>query len=359
MGVAASVWFRVWVSAWWIRGYPVLSISANIFRMPSPLVSVIIPVRNCRDYIHEAIDSVLGQDYGNLEIIVVDDGSDDYQYSELEKWDGRITVHRLSGMGVSHARNIAMSLAKGVYFAFLDADDIWFPGKLLAQVNYCERNPKVGCVFGDFAKWERDASGQFPTLSLMTKDCRALTESEPARSGWIYTRLLMGQLVGMNTAMIRREVFERLGGFDESMRIGEDYLFWLKVSRVFEMHALAGTVALYRIHESSAMMRLDKPNHLAIMLKTAVSRWGLSSPDGTHLGQDEFDARLAATEFAHGYNHFWHGSAAVALRSLFNALRRGFRPGRSLGYIVLLPLRRLLPMLRSRSQRQRHGTLGD
>ncbi|KRA33129.1 glycosyl transferase family 2 [Rhodanobacter sp. Root627] len=313
-----------------------------------PLVSVIIPVRNCRDYIHEAIDSVLGQDYSNLEIIVIDDGSDDYEYSELQKMDGRIAVRRLSGMGVSHARNVAMAMAKGSYFAFLDADDIWFPGKLTAQVNYCEKNPHAGCVFGGFAKWERDASDQFPPSSLLTTDCHALTGADPARSGWMYTRLLMGQLVGMNTALIRREVFEKLGGFDESMRVGEDYLFWLKVSRVFEMHALAGTVALYRIHESSAMGHLDEPNHLALMLKAAVSRWGLSNPDGTKLDQDEFEARLAATEFAHGYKHFWHGSATAARRSLLVALRSGFRPGRSLAYIVLLPFRRWLSVLRSR-----------
>ena len=311
--------------------------------MPLPLVSVIIPVRNCRDYIHEAIDSVLVQNYANLEIIVIDDGSEDYNYSELQNLDNRITVHRLSGMGVSHARNTAMNLAKGAYIAFLDADDIWFPGKLIAQVKYCENHPWVGCVFGNFKKWERDSSGQFPPSSLLTADCQALTEMEPARSGWIYTRLLMGQLVGMNTAIIRREVFEELGGFEESMRIGEDYLFWLKVSRAFEMHALAGTVALYRIHESSAMRRLDKANHLALMLKTAVARWGLSNPDGTQLNPADFDIRLAATEFGHGYNHFWNGSAIVAYHALFKAFRGGFRRRRSLEYIVLLPFRRFLP----------------
>ncbi len=283
--------------------------------MPLPLVSVIIPVRNCRDYIHEAIDSVLKQDYVNFEVIVIDDGSDDYQYSELEKRDKRIAVHRLSGLGTSHARNIAMTQAKGSYFAFLDADDVWFPGKLIAQVNYCERNPQVGCVFGGFAQWKRDASGQFPPSSSLTTDCHTL-------------RLLMGQLVGMNTAMIRREVFEQLGGFDESMRIGEDYLFWLKVSRVFEMHALAGTVALYRIHETSAMMRLDRPNQVSIMLKTAVARWGLSNPDGTNLDKDEFNTS------------------------------GGFRPGRSLGYIALLPFRGLLRVLKNRSKSRRRHVRG-
>jgi glycosyltransferase involved in cell wall biosynthesis len=305
--------------------------------MSSPLVSVIIPVRNCRDYIHDALESVLQQDYPHLEIIVIDDGSDDYDYRELQHMDPRIEVHTLPRSGVSHARNTAMGLAKGAYFAFLDADDIWFPGKLAAQVDYCERHPHVGCVFGAFAKWKRDQSGQFPNPSTLTRDCRDLTEADPARSGWIYTRLLMGQLIGMNTALIRREVFEKLGGFEETMRVGEDYFYWLKVSRDFEMHALAGTVALYRIHESSAMGHSDDRNHLAVILQDAVSRWGLVNPDGVALRERDFQMRLAATAFEHGYKHFWHGSVAVARRSMWIAWRRGFRRSRALGYLLLSP----------------------
>ena len=316
----------------------------------STLISVIIPVRNGRNYIHEALDSVFRQNYSNIEILIIDDGSDDYEYTELEKLDNRIIVHRLSGDGVSHARNFAMELARGEYFAFLDADDVWFPGKLIAQVGYCERHPQAGCVFGGFTKWERDSTGEFPPASSLAIDCRALTANDPKRSGWIYTRLLMGLLVGMNTAMIRREVFDQLGGFDESMRIGEDYMFWLKVSRVFEMHALDGSVALYRRHGSSAMRRLDDNNHLAAILETAVSRWGLSNPDGTYLDPKAFRQRLAQTEFTHGYNHFWHGSALVALRSLSKSLCMGFLPARSFAYIAFLPLRHLLTRLRRRSQ---------
>jgi len=313
----------------------------------TPAVSVIIPVRNGREFIHEALSSVCSQSFGDLEIIVIDDGSDDFDYPTLLQLDPRIRVHRLAGNGVSTARNTGMQLARGSYFAFLDADDVWFPGKLAAQIRYFEGHPEVGCVFGGFIKWTRTADGRFPDVTNLMQDCSALTRCEAERSGWLYTRLLDGLLVGMNTAVIRREVFTRLGGFDASMRIGEDYLFWLKVSRIYPMHALDGPVALYRIHEASAMRRLDAENHLTELLRIAVSRWGLTNPDSTGLPMDEFEKRLAESEFTHGYNHFWEGSPAVARRAFLRALKGGVLPLRSAAYIALTPFRQALLMLKN------------
>lgn len=308
----------------------------------NPLISIIIPVRNCRQYIKEAVNSALDQDYKNLEVIVVNDGSSDYNYSSLESISHCIKVHNLPGMGVSFARNYGMKNANGDYFAFLDADDVWCPGKLTAQIHYFKCHPEVGCVFGGFSKWHSDGSGCFPPAEELMADCTSITDCEVARSGWIYTRLLNGLLVGMNTAVIRREVFENLGGFDESMRIGEDYLFWLKVSRVYEMHALNAKVALYRIHSSSAMSRLDPENHQARLLEIAIARWGLSNPDGTELSRAEFDRRLAESHFTHAYNHFWHGSTSVARQSFFKAIQGGVLPARASAYIALSPFRRWL-----------------
>ncbi|MDO8348539.1 MAG: glycosyltransferase [Rugosibacter sp.] len=313
----------------------------------TPAVSVIIPVRNGREFIHEALASVCTQSFSDLEILVIDDGSDDFDYQTLTQLDSRIHVHRLEGSGVSTARNTGMQLARGDYFAFLDADDVWFPGKLAAQIRYSEQHPEVGCVFGGFIKWTRAADGGFPDAKRLMQDCSALTRCEAERSGWLYTRLLDGLLVGMNTAVIRREVFEKLGGFDASMRIGEDYLFWLKASRIYPMHALDGPVALYRIHEASAMRRLDDENHLAHLLQIALSRWGLKNPDGTSLPVDEFKKRLAESEFTHGYNHFWEGSPAVARRAFLRALKGGALPLRSVAYIALTPFRQALLSLKS------------
>lgn len=299
------------------------------------LVSVVIPVRNGKEFIFEAIQSVLGQSFSDLEVIVVDDGSDDYDYQSLDKIDSRIRVIRLPGCGVSVARNTGMASARGRYIAFLDADDAWFPGKLEAQVRYFSLHPDVGCVFGGFIKWHQDSLGCFPPAEQLSSDCSSVTKFDAARSGWVYTRLLTGLLVGMNTAVIRREVYELLGGFDESMRIGEDYMFWLKVSRIFEMHALDAPVALYRIHPSSAMSRLDSVNHQTRFLAIAFHRWGLMNPDGTCLTRAVFEKQLALSEFTHGYNHYWNGDPMVAARAFKRAFRGGALRLRSGAYFLL------------------------
>ena len=301
----------------------------------APRVSVVIPVRNGKDFIHEAIESVLTQSLHDLELIVVDDGSDDFDYASLCTLDPRVRTTRLSGMGVSSARNAGMQLAQGQFIAFLDADDVWFPGKLQAQMAYFDAHPEVGVVFGGFIRWHADANGVFPATDTLWRDCHGLIEADQARSGWIYTRLLLGLLVGMNTAMIRRRTYQAVGGFNPSMRVGEDYDFWLKASRITEMHALAGPVAFYRIHGSSAMHRLSTVNHLATLLRTAYLRWGLTNPDGTGISEYEFNGRVGSAYFDHGYAHFWHGDARVARHAFWHAVLQSRRKFRAAAYYLL------------------------
>jgi peptidoglycan/xylan/chitin deacetylase (PgdA/CDA1 family) len=296
---------------------------------------VILPVRNCRDYIQDALDSILRQSYGDFEVLIADDGSDDFDYATLALQDPRIRVFRLDGRGVSCARNEALRKAHGELIAFLDADDVWCPGKLTAQVKYLTEHPSVGIVFGSYLRWSASEAGIFPVSSSLTADCSDLQAIDPSRSGWIYTRLLLGQLVGMNTAVVRIGVCRELGGFDESLRVGEDYDFWLRASRLTEMHCLAGVVALYRIHTKSAMHRLDGENLLARVLVSAHERWGGMNPDGSRIPEVQFRRRVGMTHFEHGYRHYWHGDPAIARSSFAAALRDGARRFRAVVYLGL------------------------
>lgn len=314
-------------------------LNEELIRSQSPRVSVIIPVRNCREYIHEAIDSVLTQGFTDFEVIVIDDGSDDYDYNLLKALDQRVYVIRQEGLGVSHARNVGMRAARGEFFAFLDADDAWFPGKLQAQIHYLDSHVQVGVVFGKFKRWESNEDGKFDSAASISVECGNLFTKDEERSGWLYTRLLMGLLVGMNTAVIRRCVYYQIGGFDEAMRIGEDYDYWLRASRIAEMHSLNGVVALYRIHSSSAMHKVSSINHMVQIIECALSRWGRMNPDKTELTESSLRNRISSVHFEHAYLNYWAGDAKVARYSFLKALAGGEKRMRSLIYFVLASIK--------------------
>lgn len=303
--------------------------------MSPPRVSVIIPVRNGKDYLQEALDSVLQQSFTDLELLLIDDGSTDDDYDRYTLQDERLRVIHLTGTGVSRARNVGMAQSRGELIAFLDADDVWFPGKLLAQVRYFDEHPDVGVVFGKFIRWPALPEGGFTPASSLLEDASQFTQADPERSGWLYTRLLDGLLVGMNTAVVRRSVYEAIGGFDESMRQGEDYDFWLKAARIAPMHSLNGHVALYRIHPASAMHRLSKENQLSILLEMAIMRWGLSDQHGNQAPPEIFKRRLAASNFDHAYSHFWQGDPNVARVHFKRSLSGNHRRFRSILYMTI------------------------
>jgi len=116
-----------------------------------PLVSVIIPIYNRIDYIHEAINSVLEQTYKEYEIIVVNDGSSVNVKEALEPYRDRIVyLYHQENRGIAAARNTGIKGSKGKYIALLDEDDLFEPQKLEIQVPILENNPEVGFVYSDF-----------------------------------------------------------------------------------------------------------------------------------------------------------------------------------------------------------------
>lgn len=300
-----------------------------------PMVSVIMPAWNAMRYIHPALDSVLSQSYRDLELIIVNDGSSDGDYSALAKLDSRVKVIDGERGGVSRARNLGMSLARGRYLAFIDADDLWVPGKLQAQVEYLEAHDDVSIVFGQVARWHPDASGRYPDPVVWYPSDEALRTADPRRHGWMYLHILMGSPLGMITPMMRREVYERVGGFDVRLERAEDYEFWLRCSREFRMQGFAAVMAIYRIHPESTMHRMVLRNDLAELLAASAQRWGLRDPDGRAVSRLRFLRRLGRAHFDHGYQHYWKGDPAVAAREFAASMRHGCLAAHSVAYWLL------------------------
>jgi glycosyltransferase involved in cell wall biosynthesis len=168
----------------------------------NPLVSVIIPVYNGEKYLAEALDSVAAQDYTPLETIVVDDGSTDGT-AQLAQARPEVRYIYQTNQGGGGARNTGLAAATGDFIAFLDADDVWLPGKLHAQVAYLLAHPEVGIVFTRMESF-LEPGATWPA---------GLNEAYYAQGPVAY---LPSALLG------RRRVFEQVGLFDASYRTDED-----------------------------------------------------------------------------------------------------------------------------------------
>jgi len=182
----------------------------------NPLVSVIIPTYNRGWILKEAIESVLNQDYDAFELIVVNDGSTDNTRDILAAYDN-ITVLDQPNQGVSAARNKGAAHARGSFIAFLDSDDVWLPRKLAVQVDFFQQNP-TALVCQTQETWVRKGRRVNPG------------KRHQKQSGMFFQRSLALCLVSPSAAMIKKFLFNEIGGFDESLVACEDYDLWLRIN---------------------------------------------------------------------------------------------------------------------------------
>lgn len=203
----------------------------------TPTVSVIIPTYNRARYLADGVGSVTAQDYNDCEIIVVDDGSTDgTQAADLGP---AVRYVRQENRGPAAARNHGIRLSRGRYIAFLDSDDLFLPGKLTAQVRCFEERPETGLVYTG--------------CRLIDDDGRPLAERYGARLfGWVYPDLVFGECLPTPSVMVRRDVLDRVGVFEESMRWAEDLDLWRRVARHYPIVALKEEFVAVRRHRENA-----------------------------------------------------------------------------------------------------------
>jgi glycosyltransferase involved in cell wall biosynthesis len=199
----------------------------------APRVSVVIPTYNRARCLAEAVDSVLAQEEAEVELIVVDDGSTDGTAHMLAGYGEAIRVLRQENRGVSAARNAGIAAAQAELLAFLDSDDVWLPGKLRAQVDFFAARPEALIC---------------QTEELWVKNGRRVNPGRRhrKRGGMIFEASLELCLVSPSAVMTRRELFERVGRFDEGLPACEDYDLWLRVSRRFPVHLIEAALIVKR-----------------------------------------------------------------------------------------------------------------
>jgi glycosyltransferase involved in cell wall biosynthesis len=209
-----------------------------------PLVSVVVPLYNAAPTIERTLASVLAQTWRNLEVLVVDDGSTDAGPGCVERIaarDPRVRLLRQLNAGVAAARNYGVAEAKGVHLAFVDADDLWAPEKIDLQMRALhEGGEGVGLVY----TWAAVIDAEDRVYS---------SRHRPDEEGWVFRDLCRGNMLGNGSSpLIRRSAFERVGGYDPSLRARgaqgcEDLMIYLAIAEQYEFRLVRRFLTGYRL----------------------------------------------------------------------------------------------------------------
>ncbi len=220
-----------------------------------PAVSVIIPAYNRAWILKEAVDSVLSQEFYDFELIVVDDGSEDNTQDILAIYEDRIKVIRQKNKGVSSARNKGITSSFGKYIAFLDSDDLWLPGKLSTQLAFFESNPEALIC---------------QTEEIWVKNGKRVNPGKRHKkiSGFYLEKSLELCMVSPSAVMVKRNLFDIVGLFDEKLPACEDYDMWLRINSRHPIYLIDTPLIIKRgghKDQLSGMHSLDKYRIQAII----------------------------------------------------------------------------------------------
>jgi glycosyltransferase involved in cell wall biosynthesis len=287
-----------------------------------PTVSVVIPTYNHSPFIEEALASVFAQNEPVLEVIVVNDGSTDDTQWALERHRRRIRIVEQVNRGVAAARNAGAVVATGELIAFLDADDIWRSRKLELQVDRFAAEPALGLVHCGVEEVDRHG--------------RWLCSRLDGVEGWVAHEMLLFRrpviLGGGSATVVPRAVFEKVGGFDESMSTSADWDLYYRIACRYPVGFVPQVLVRYRVHDGN--MHLNVRAMASDMLRAYAKAFSEKDPILRELRRDAYSrlhAVLAGSFLkVGGYGDFLrHALKSVLLRPA------------SLVYFAGYPVRRL------------------
>jgi glycosyltransferase involved in cell wall biosynthesis len=201
----------------------------------TPAVSIVVATYNYAHFLPHALDSILAQTISDWEVIIVDDGSTDGTAEVVRPYleDSRFRYHCTSHVGQPATKNLGVRAAQGRYIAFLDADDVWHSEKLARQLPLLEANWSVGVVYS--RTQSIDAVGR-----VIGVDTRQM------HRGVVLQAMCLDNFVSFSSTIVRREVFDAVGLFDESIPLAIDYDLWLRAALHCEFDYVDALLVQYR-----------------------------------------------------------------------------------------------------------------
>ncbi|MCB8967317.1 MAG: glycosyltransferase [Ardenticatenaceae bacterium] len=284
------------------------------------LVSVIIPTYNRAQFIVQTVESVLGQTYSPLEIIVVDNNSTDDTIERLQPYQKHIKLitEPQQGMGGAYARNAGIKQAHGEYIGFLDSDDLWYPQKIEKQMALFAQNPHIAWNYTDSELFD-GYTGQV----IYTQSKRhSLQEGDILRS------LFVKNFIPSITPLIRRDVFQMVGVFFP-LHKSTDWDMMLRIASLYPIQIVPEVLASFRQHSNNVTSETGGQKaieSIQIVIERAVTR----NPELAPLKNQA----LANNYIANGLLLAKKGSRQQARRSFEQAIR--LRPGYLSPYVYWL-----------------------
>jgi glycosyltransferase involved in cell wall biosynthesis len=211
-------------------------IGRSLSALSAPTVSIVTPSYNQAGYLESTIQSVLSQDYANLDYAIVDGGSSDGSVEIIKKFAGALSWWvSEKDSGQAEAINKGLRRARGEIVAWLNSDDLYLPGAIHKAVQALQANPELGFVFGDAITI--DPYGQ-PINELVFGD-------------WGFQELLRFRIICQPAVFMRREVLEKTGGLDQTLHYMLDHHLWLRMARLAPIRHIPGFLAAARQHPSA------------------------------------------------------------------------------------------------------------
>lgn len=200
-----------------------------------PLISIVTPTYNMGRFLEETIQSVLSQDYPNIEYIVMDAGSKDETLAILNKYKDRLEFHSGPDRGTADAINKGFARSHGSVFAYLNADDTYLPGAVSTAMRALASEPEVAVVYGN-ANWVDQQGRLLAPYPVLPFDAALLAEE---------------CFIAQPAAFVRRSAFELAGRIDPELQYAYDYDLWIRIARLFPMRKIDGVLATSRMHHDN------------------------------------------------------------------------------------------------------------